>query len=283
MKQNKTYTGKQARVDLPKRTKLQNKSHGGKSLVVAGSSGMWGAAILCAIASSRVGAGYTYIFDPSNDFPIRKHPDFLIEKHFSKLDRFNAIALGPGLKNSALIMKILKALKKKETLQVVIDAEALNTLARLKRGTKLLPHWILTPHEGELARLLKTSSQQIRKNRQLYIKMAQKQYGCIILLKGHKTLVADRTGIYVIQSGNSSLAKAGTGDVLTGMICGFLSQGLSPIVSSCLAAYVHGYTADQWIFSGHDHLSLMASDILVLLPKSLRRIRTTNSRSTHIR
>lgn len=94
-----------------------------------------------------------------------------------------------------------------------------------------------------------------------------------MLLKGYRTLIADGTSVFEIQSGNPALAKAGTGDVLTGMITAFISQGLTPIASAKLAAYVHGYIADNWIKSKKDILSLMASDIIQQIPESLFQIR----------
>ena len=94
------------------------------------------------------------------------------------------------------------------------------------------------------------------------------------MLKGFRTLVTNSEGIWEINSGNSSLAKAGTGDVLTGIIAGFLSQNVEPRRAACLAAYVHGTIADKWISDGNDHLSLMASDLLSALPKSLHAVRS---------
>ena len=97
--------------------------------------------------------------------------------------------------------------------------------------------------------------------------------GCIVILKGHKTLIADAHEIREIQSGNPALAKAGTGDVLTGMIAGLLSQGVRPIDAACLAVFIHGFTADIWI-KKYDPLSLIASDLIELLPSTIKKIRT---------
>lgn len=260
------FTIKNAKKDLPTRTKRDNKTRGGKCLIVAGSRGMWGAAILTSQACARSGAGYTYLNPLQRGFPTTKHPDFLMHTK-SDLKLYKAIAIGPGGKTNQVKKWIKKAIKLPN---VVLDAEALNSLAKNK--IKIPPTWILTPHEGELSRLINVPSETIRKNRMKYAKIAQKKFGCVILLKGNKTIVVDSKSTYEIQSGNPSLAKAGTGDVLTGIITGFLSQGLSPIKAACLGAFIHGYIADQWI-KKNDVISLLASDLLQALPQALKKLR----------
>lgn len=262
------YSAKNAKLDLPTRVRKDNKTRGGKCLVIAGSKGLFGSAILCSLAASRCGAGYTYLLS-SEKFPIYKHPDFLLVSCRPKFSKFQAIAIGPGYQKPNKLKTYLKSLIKQKIKNVVLDAEALNVIGQ----TKLPKSWIVTPHVGELSRILKVSSKTIRENRKKYLIVAQKKLGCVILLKGHKTLVTDGTSIYEIQSGNPALAKAGTGDVLTGMILAFLSQGLDAISSAQLAAYAHGLIADNWIKSGKDVLSLMASDLVELIPETLFQIR----------
>ena len=130
----------------------------------------------------------------------------------------------------------------------------------------------MTPHEAELSRLLKVSVELIRENREKYLLVAQKKLGCIVLLKGHHTLIASKEARIKIISGNAGLAKAGTGDVLSGMICAFLAQGLAPIDAASLGAYLHGKIADDWL-KKNDVISLMASDIIDLIPQTLKKIR----------
>jgi ADP-dependent NAD(P)H-hydrate dehydratase len=193
-------------------------------------------------------------------FPVSKHPDFLHVSHLKNLTSFQAAAVGPGLSKILQIQKWIKRLRYETKMPVILDATALAALSQMK-DRKLPANWILTPHEGELARLLAVSAQQIQKDRRYFLELAQRQYGCIILLKGFRTLLSDGKNIFEIQSGNVALAKAGTGDVLTGMILGFLSQQLSPLRASCLAAFIHGKMADDWIRAKKDVLSLMASDL----------------------
>lgn len=269
------FTGTRARKLLPKRKKTDSKIAGGKSLIIAGSRGMFGAAVLAATAAARVGSGYVILMTDKKNFSSVRHPDFLVVD--SKKKKINAVpftaaAIGPGLGVSASALNLLQQLLQFKIKNVVVDADALNLLAQHKIG--YLPKtWIATPHEGELSRLLGVPAEVIRKDRVVYIKKAQKKLGCIVLLKGSKTLVATTEKIFEIQSGNKTLAKAGTGDVLTGMITGFLAQGLSSEDAACLGAYVHGCMADQWLKDKKDYLSLMASDLLIELPRTLKKMR----------
>lgn len=262
----KIYTQRQAKKDLPSRESFDNKTRGGKCLVVAGSQGLWGAAVLTATAAARSGAGYVYLNPLEKGFPTTKHPDFLLNTK-NDISNFNSIAIGPGAKISQIGKWIKKSLKNKN---VVLDAEALNYLA--KNRVKIPSTWILTPHEGELSRLIKVPSETIRKNRLKYAKLTQKKFGCIILLKGHKTLVLDSKNTFEIQAGNPALAKAGTGDVLTGIIAALLSQNVAPLKAACLGAFIHGSIADQWL-KKNDILSLMATDLIQEIPTGLKKIR----------
>lgn len=260
---------------LPERKKSASKATGGKSLIIAGSEGMFGAAVLAATAAARTGAGYVILMTDSKKFPFLNYPDFLVadwkNNKISELS-FTAVAIGPGLGQTARALALLQELLNLKIKNVVIDADALNLCAQ----NKLFPlpkTWIATPHEGELARLLNVSIEKIKKNRIAALRKAQNKLSCIVLLKGHKTLIAAQKTIYEIQSGNKALAKAGTGDVLTGIITGFLAQGLQAKDAACLAAYIHGWMADQWVKNKNDYLGLLASDLLRTLPKSLYAIR----------
>lgn len=264
-----------ARKLIPKRKQSDSKIAGGKSLLIAGSEGMFGAAVLAATAAARVGSGFVTLMTDLKKFTSVKNPDFLIadwkNKKISDLS-FTAVGIGPGLGGTAHALSLLRQLLKLKPENVVVDADALNLLAKNK--IQVLPNtWIVTPHEGELARLLGISAEAIRKDRLASVKSAQKKMGCIVLLKGFKSLVATSDKIFEIQSGNRALAKAGTGDVLTGIITGLLAQGLSAQESACLGAYLHGCLADQWNKDQKDYLSLMASDLLDALPYALKKLR----------
>ena len=271
----KKFKDSQARALLPKRKKTDSKVAGGRSLIIAGSKGMLGAAVLSATAAARVGSGYVILMTDRTKFSSVRYPDFLVadwKDQKIKNINFSAIGIGPGLGSSHQSLHLLRELLRLKVKNVVIDADALNLCYKYKLYP-LPKSWIATPHEGELARFLKISSSEIKKNRKKFILKAVKKLKCIVLLKGFKTLVAQDQNIYEIQTGNKSLAKAGTGDVLTGMITGFLAQSVSSQEAACLGAYVHGWMADQWQKDKNDELSLMASDLLDLLPKALYQIR----------
>lgn len=269
----KNYSIKQAQRDLPARKKTDNKTRGGKCLVIAGGDGQWGAAILCASAAARSGAGYTYVYNFAGSFPTLHFPDFLVSSNLTDFSAYDCIALGPGIKDLDFLRKCILNLSLIKHPHVILDAQALNLLSKEEKRFQLPTTWILTPHEGEMARLLKVSSQRIRKNREKAVLTLQKKWGCIVLLKGFPTLVADSKSFTEIKSGNSSLAKAGTGDVLTGIISGFLSQKLTARKAACLGAFIHGFVADEWIRKKNDQLSLIASDLITQLPKTINRVR----------
>lgn len=259
-------TKKDLRKFLPIRVEAANKSHGGKCLLIAGSEGMWGACYLSALACARVGAGYVYL--PADTKNLTEYPDFLSSEISEEIDvnHFTALAVGPGLKITVQHKKLFHHIEKTFTGPMVIDAGALELVKKLK------PNWIITPHEGELSKLLNISSDEIRKDRFIAAQMAQEKFGGIVVLKGHKTLIATKSIIYEIQTGNKALAKAGTGDVLTGMITGFLSQGVKPVDAAILACGVHGFIADRWV-KDKDYLSLMASDLIHEIPQALFTLR----------
>ncbi len=264
-----------ARKIIPIRKEAANKTAGGKCLIVAGSEGMFGAAVLSATAAARVGAGSVTLLTDAKKFDSCKSPDFLIAeartRKFNEIE-FSSAAIGPGLGKSTLALKLLKEMLKVRKVSVVIDADALNLFAA-HFSVPLPANWIATPHEGELARLTGLSAASIRKDRMKALKQAQKKLGCVLLLKGSKTLVATSERIFEVQSGNKALAKAGTGDVLTGVIAGLLSQGCGPEQAACLGAFVHGYIADEWIKEKNDYLSLMAGDLLQRIPRALAKLR----------
>jgi NAD(P)H-hydrate epimerase len=262
---------------LPIRKKKENKTHGGRTLIIAGQKGFFGAAILAATASARVGSGYTTLMTALDHFPTHKHPDFLTIPLSQTISaNFDAIAIGPGLGINSKTEKLLRSLIRQNFENVVIDADAITILSQFKI-VSLPKSWILTPHAGELARLLGVSSKLIEKNRMKYALMAQKKFGCHILLKGHKTIILNSDVCIEITSGNSGLAKSGTGDVLTGMIAGFLSQNLNTIQAASLASYIHGSCSKKWVKQKRDSLSLLASDLLNLIPEVIFDLRNKKS------
>lgn len=271
----KKFGIKDAKKILPKRKASSNKSTAGRTLVIAGSEGMFGAAVLASEAAARIGSGYVNLFTKKNAFLTVEHPSFLVvdsAKNKIPFERAASIAIGPGLGKSKQASKWVQQVIKKSPKNVVIDADALNICAA-KKAWPLPSTWIATPHEGELARIIGWKDVDIRNDRKAAVQAARDFMGCICILKGNKTLVCTEDSLFEIQSGNPALAKAGTGDVLTGLIAGLLAQGIEASKAACLGVFVHGWLADGWVKEGNDQLSLMPEDLLKRLPKALTLLR----------
>lgn len=265
---------------LPSRTKGSNKTDGGKVLVVGGGKGLYGAGILTALAATRSGAGYTHLMTDLTRFPWLRFPDFIL--HPLKLSELRnkqdfVVAIGPGLGTGNDKKKLIRYLLKNHFSKVILDADALTILSTMKISS--LPEtWILTPHEGELARLLKKTSRFIKVNRISSLKEAQKKFGCTVLLKGSDTLITDSSKkIYCVSQGTVALAKAGTGDTLLGIIAAMYAQKVSPTQAAIVGSYTHGICSQLWLKKNFDHLSMRPTDLIEMLPLSLRYIRKKSS------
>ncbi len=267
-----------ARRYLPSRSETSNKSDHGHLLVLAGSEGKWGAGILCATGAYRMGAGYVTFASFDNPKEVLKE---IPEVYTAKIEdekilenpKINAVVIGPGLGVNPKTKKILSYLIKnqKRFPSVVVDADAL-TICSQEKFFPLPSSWVITPHTGELSRIIGVEARTIESDRYRYALEASRITGCHVLLKGFRSVLAHRKRCMVIMSGNAALAKAGTGDVLAGMIGGFLSQNVEPIQATATAAYIHGRLADEWVRSGNDRRSLLASDLGVHLPQLMGRI-----------
>ncbi|MGZ3780561.1 MAG: NAD(P)H-hydrate dehydratase [Pseudobdellovibrionaceae bacterium] len=267
---------------LPPVTESDNKATRGRSLLLAGSAEYPGAGILAAKAALRTGSGYVTLAQ-KNIMPSLENPDFLLcdlnKNSWSDL-KFDAILVGPGFGVNAFTASIIKELKAEKVEKVILDADALTVCAR-ENLYPLPATWIITPHSGELGRCLSVTAEEINNSRVEYVKKAQSLFKCVVLLKGHKTLIANGRRIYAIGSGNAALAKAGTGDVLAGCITALRAQGLSATRAALLGAYVHGATANLWAARCKDLLSMTASDVIEAIPDVLYRLRTLKEKSTN--
>ncbi len=265
-----------------------NKYSAGSAMIFAGSFGMAGAAVLSAKSALRSGAGIVRLAVPGEVYPIcavgvpeavfsvvpsedgKLSPDAYsaLESYFSKC---GAVAFGPGLGISEGVLNTLAKLLRENTKPLIIDADGINVLSMhidlLKE--KNCPV-LLTPHEGEMARLTGKSSDYIRENREKVALDFAKKYGVTLLLKGKDTLIVSEKGDALENpTGNAGLATAGSGDVLTGIISAFLSQGNSPFEAAAMGAYIHGLSADIAVKDIGER-SLIASDIIDYLPKAFK-------------
>lgn len=274
------FTERLVRRYLPIRKETSNKSDHGRLLVIAGSPGYWGAGILTSTSAFRLGAGYvTWASFEAPYESLKEIPEVLTgalndDKLWSQ--KFSAVCVGPGLGSGKQTAEVLERLKKLENVPVVVDADAIT--ACVEHGLFPLPsNWVITPHAGELAKILKVNAQDIERDRFAAAFSAYEKVGCHVLLKGFRSVVAHGKRCMIVHAGNSALAKAGTGDVLTGMIGGLLAQGLDTPQAVATAAYLHGRLADEWVRSGNDKSSLTASDLRALLPQVVSRLRLGRS------
>jgi hydroxyethylthiazole kinase-like uncharacterized protein yjeF len=269
---------------VPLRSASDNKYSAGAVLVVGGSRGLTGAACLAAEAAFRADAGYVTLAVPASALPIfearlleavkRPCPEdaegrlsadalpLLLELS----GRAGSIALGPGLGRSDDTQALVAGLLADADTPVVVDADA---LFGLEPGRWKAPV-VLTPHEGELARLLGEEPAWVRAHRLEAVRRGADRYHAVCLLKGADTLVAaPGEGVLVCSFGPPSLATAGTGDVLSGVIAAFLAKGLEPRLAAAAGATAHGLAA-QLV---PDQAGLVAGDVVARLPQVLSRPR----------
>ncbi len=259
---------REAAQQLPPRPRQSHKGRHGHVLVVGGDHGFLGAAVLAGSAAVRTGAGLvTVVTRPQHAACLALHrPELMTAAATffgdlaSLLARASVVAVGPGLGQSDWAVELFAGLLESR-LPLVADADALNLLAREPQRRD---NWVLTPHPGEAARLLGTSSEEVQSDRFAAAAALQDKYGGVIVLKGAGSLVLDADGItHVNCSGNPGMGSGGMGDVLTGVIAGLLAQGLEPGAAARVGTHLHGRAADLCAAAGERGLS--ASDLLPVL------------------
>ncbi len=278
------------RAHLPSRDPAGHKGSFGRVLVVAGSRGMSGAAILCAGGALRAGAGLVTVACSESIEPIvaAAIPEVITvpltdaNGHLSRrslprlLTAANAadvLAIGPGLSRApsvgAVILHLLHAAKNR----IVLDADGIFPLRnRLARLARLAGRTVLTPHPGEMSRLIAQSPDEIDAKRIEVARLFAQTYRTTLLLKGQPTAIGTVDGkIYLNPTGNTGLATGGSGDVLTGLVAGFLAGGASPTDAAIIGAFVHGAVADRLARTTSER-SMLPSDLIRMLPHTLASI-----------
>ncbi len=270
---------------LKHRARFSHKGSYGHALLIAGSYGMIGAAVLASKSCMRSGIGLLTTHIPRCGYSILQEaiPEALLdvdenETHFSKinnhhLEKYNAIGIGPGLSKHAECADGLKSLLQQYNRPLVIDADALNILSENPMWLSFLsPGSILTPHPKEFERLTK-KVQNSREQMELLRNFAVK-HQVVILLKGSYTAIASPTGeLYFNSTGNPGMATAGSGDVLTGVILGLLAQGYSSLQATILGVYLHGLSGDIAVANSQSEESLIASDLIDNLGKAYQKLK----------
>lgn len=268
---------------LPARADDGHKGTFGRVLVVGGSVGMIGAPVFAGLAALRMGSGLVQLavsMDVLNAC-LTLAPELIglgLNSHDAKplsdaIDQADVVVLGPGLGRSPGASRLVSRLIRREDQRMVIDADALNALSALPRWpTTFRARAVLTPHPGEMKRLLQlidgSDVPQDQNGRITVARKASRAFGQIVLLKGHQTVVTDGLRVYINTTGDSSLSKAGTGDVLSGVIGSLLGQGMDAFDAACLGAFLHGLAGER---AGRrlGKRSVLARDVIDELPNVL--------------
>lgn len=259
---------------LPKREIIAHKGTTGHTLLIAGSTGMTGAAAICAQAALRTGSGLVSIgLRDGLSFPEK--PPEAITISWDKLqswDQYRVIVFGPGLTTADDGVELLATLLKNVTIPLVIDADGLNILALRKEWLKFRHPVILTPHPGEMARLTSLSVTKIQENRLEIATNFAKQWNAVIVLKGARTVIAFPDGrIYINISGNPGMATAGMGDALAGIIGGLIAQGLKYNEAAVVGAYLHGLAGDL-LSEKMGPIGYLAGDLVLEIPNAIKKV-----------
>lgn len=275
---------------IPKRRDDSHKGDYGKVFVIAGSRGMTGAAYLACQGALRAGSGLVVNGIASSlnpimeakltealtlPLPVNKKLSLSgksVKSILSFAKSCDVAVVGPGLGREAETFRVVRAVIGKLECPLVLDADGINALQgnmRLLRKRKV--RTVITPHPGEMARLIKKEVSHVQLQRVETAKHVAQETGTIVCLKGHRTVVADPDGqVYINETGNSGMATGGTGDVLTGMIASFIGQGLDDYSAAISAVYLHGLAGD--IAAEHKGpFSLIATDLLEYLPHAFKK------------
>lgn len=282
---------------LKERPRDSHKGDFGHLFILAGSLGLTGAAALCSNAALRSGAGLVTLGIPRSlnsamsrkltevmtiSLPETKEATLSLKAQneiLKKIDSSDAIVLGPGISRHPETQKLINRLIVKINKPMILDADALNAIAKnIKILKKIKSDYIVTPHHGEMARLINKSVEFVKNNRITIAKKFSRDYNAVVVLKGAGTIVAGPGNKYYLNtSGNPGMATAGAGDVLTGIIAGFLSQGLNMFDASRLGVYVHGLAGDL-AAKDKGEAGLIAGDILENIPYAIKKIGTRDRR-----
>lgn len=279
---------------LPARPPDAHKGTFGHLAVIAGSVGFTGAAAMTSESAARAGAGLVTLGCPSslNDIlgakltevmtlPMPETPDrsfavAAIDKALELIERCDALAIGPGLSRNPETVRFVNELLPRVRKPMVIDADGLNALAEdASTFAGLQAPTAITPHPGEMARLIGTTSQDVQSDRLKTALEGAKRFGVVCVLKGARTVIASPDGdAYVNPTGHVAMASGGVGDVMTGVIGGLLAQGLSPMDACIAGAYLHGL-AGEIAAENVGAPGALASDVLLATPEAFRIVMST--------
>lgn len=272
----------------PRRAPSSHKGTFGHLLVVAGSVGKTGAALMTAESALRAGSGLVTVATPASAIPMMapRLPEVMweplpetpegaiassaVDRVLALLEERSALAMGPGLGLADETVRLVRTVTSEARCPMVIDADGLNAVAGERDALPKNRPIALTPHPGEAGRLLGCSASAVQLDRLKAVRDLAKSTKAHALLKGFRTLVCDPKGrAHVNLTGNPGLATAGTGDVLTGIVGGLLAQGLDPADALVAGAFVHGLAGDR-AAAELGQTGLLATDVIAALPGALR-------------
>jgi NAD(P)H-hydrate epimerase len=272
---------------LPRRRADSTKFTSGHVVVIGGSAGLMGAPAMTSLAAMRAGAGYVTACVPASQRAVldtqlmetmtRALPDADgalteegLEAAMLTLERAGALALGPGFGRDPGSAELARQLARRSPVPTVIDADGLNAHAgRLADLAARAAATVLTPHIGELGRLLGIDGEQVQRERLRCVREAAELAGAVVVLKGDDTLIAEPDGGVLVSRGDSpALATAGTGDVLTGAIAALLAQGLDPLTAAAAAVQLHTQAGRQAACAQGSPDGVIATDVIAALPKA---------------
>jgi NAD(P)H-hydrate epimerase len=286
------------------RPSAANKGNFGHVLVIGGSVGKAGAAAMAGMSALRAGAGLSTIATANSVLPTVAsfHPEVMTEPleeteagsistralEYGRLDKLvegkTVLAVGPGISRQAETAEFVRTIVAKYKAPIVLDADGLNAFeGRIKdlrgKGRSL----VITPHPGEMARLTASTAAAVQRDRLNVARAFAKEHEIIVVLKGHRTLIAQPDGtVWVNTTGNPGMATGGTGDILTGMVAGFIAQNPGQVVEAVIAAvYLHGLAGDVGRESMGEQ-SLVATDLVRALPEAMRRVREAATRAGYL-
>ena len=268
---------------LPDRNPWGHKGNFGKLLLLCGSRGYTGAAFFAAMGALRSGAGLVFLGVPESIYGIEAVklnepvifplPDAggrlsadAVPEILTRLHQMDAVLVGPGLGQPEGTLAVVRAVLEKAECPVVVDADGINVLSAhrdLLRGRKLPT--ILTPHDGEFARL----GGIIGEDRMAAAAALADDLGCVVLLKGHETCITDGTDGYLNPTGNPGMAVGGSGDVLAGVITALLGAGLPPLEAAACGAWLHGAAGDRCAAELGQY-GMLPTDMLSALPRLMK-------------
>ncbi len=279
--------GATVRERMPARPPNSHKGTYGRALIVAGSGNYVGAPGMAAAAAYRAGTGLVTVAAPPNIVNILSGrlfeptwmplpPTGALELIRAELTSVKALLLGPGWGSEDTTRDLLIGIfeeKPENFPPVIIDADGLNLLSKIEKWWEILPkNTVITPHPGEMSRLCQTDTATVQANRWELAAEKAAEWGVVVLLKGAHTLIAHPDGqIAALPFKSDALAKAGTGDVLSGIIVGLLAQGLSPFDAAIVGGYLHGLAGDEAAKKGSTR-SVLAGDVIDSLGAAFQQI-----------